>query len=230
MWGQMVRAVPRSRRSSARGWPSDALPLHTQVRRDAHGQHTAAHPLRTTWHACTTPLVLQLGGTELACSWMERVGMVTALHTTQPARIPAAPPRSHHYGRVSDAQDQPRLDRGHADQCWLGASLVYAVQQQGPTIFFVEQQPPLPCRCSGCLNWSARARGSSGNGAWRQRRRSSRSLAVPACVRHASGARLRLCCLSRVSRRCAPAGRGDCMAPTHNILERQLHRVALSRC
>ena len=226
----MVRDVPPSRPSGVPAWPSDALPLHTQVRRDAHGQHTAAHPLRTTWHACTTLLVLQLGGTELACSWMERVGMVTALHTTQPARIPAAPPRSHHYGRVSDAQDQPRLDRGHADQCWLGASLVYAVQQQGPTIFFVEQQPPLPCRCSGCLNWSARARGSSGNGAWRQRRRSSRSLAVPACVRHASGARLRLCCLSRVSRRCAPAGRGDCMAPTHNILERQLHRVALSRC
>ena len=179
----MVRAVPRSSRSSGRGWPSDALPLHTQVRRGAHGQHTAAHPLRTTWHACTTLLVLQLGGTELACSWMERVGMVTALHTKQPARIPAAPSCSHHYGRVSDAQDRPRLDRGHADQCWLGASLVYAVQQQGPTIFFVEQQPPLPCRCSGCLNWSARARGSSGNGAWRQRRRSSRSLAVPACVR-----------------------------------------------
>ena len=109
-------------------------------------------------------------------------------------------------------------------------SSYYTVQQQGPTIFFVEQQPPLPCRCSGCLSWSARARGSSGNGAWRQRRRSSRSLAVPACVRHAFGARLRLCCLSRVSRRCAPAGRGDCMAPTHNILERQLHRVALSRC
>ena len=168
----MVRAVPRSSRSSGRGWPSDALPLHTQVRRDAHGQHTAAHPLRTTWHACTTLLVLQLGGTELACSWMERVGMVTALHTTQPARIPAAPSCSHHYGRVSDAQDQPRLDRGHADQCWLGASLVYAVQQQGPTIFFVEQQPPSPCRCSraasagqpGHVGVAEMAHGGSGGG------------------------------------------------------------------
>ena len=115
-------------------------------------------------------------------------------------------------------------------QCWLGALLVYVVQQQGPTISFVEQQPPSPWRCSGCLRWSARARRSSGSGAWWQRRWSSGSLAVPACVRHAIVARLRLCCLSRASRRCATAGREDCMAQLHNILERQLHRVALSRC
>ena len=62
----MVADVPPSRPSGVPAWPSDALPLHTQVRRGAHGQHTAAHPLRTTWHACTALLLLQLGGTELA--------------------------------------------------------------------------------------------------------------------------------------------------------------------
>ena len=200
------------------------------VRRDAPGQHAAARSLCATHNACTALPVLLMGGTELVRSWVGRAGMVTAPHTTQPARIPTSPSHSLHHSRASDAQDRPRLDRGRADKCWLGASLLRAVQQQGPTISFVEQQPPSPRRCSGCLSWSARARGSSGNGAWRQRRRPSGSLAVPACVRHAFGARLRLCCLSRVSRRCAPAGRGDCTTPTHNILERELHRVALSRC
>ena len=77
----MVRDVPPSPPAGVPAWPSDAVLLHTQVRRGAHGQHTAAHPLRTTWHACTALLLLQLGGTELACSCMDRVGMVTALHT-----------------------------------------------------------------------------------------------------------------------------------------------------
>ena len=54
----MVRDVPPSPPAGVPAWPSDALPLHTQVRRDAHGQHTATHPLRTTWHACKAPLVL----------------------------------------------------------------------------------------------------------------------------------------------------------------------------
>ena len=38
--GYKWSALYPDRGALARGWPSDALPLHTQVRRDAHGQHT----------------------------------------------------------------------------------------------------------------------------------------------------------------------------------------------
>ena len=91
------------------------------VRRDAPGQHAAAHSLCATHNACTALPVLLMGGTELVRSWVGRAGMVTALHTTQPARIPTSPSHSLHHSRASDAQDQSRLDSGRPAQRWLTA-------------------------------------------------------------------------------------------------------------
>ena len=84
--------------------PASMRPLVSCARRSMPAQHC----LCCCW-----------GGTELARRWMGSGGMVTALHTTHSARIPAASSRSHYHCRASDAQDHPRLDRGRADHFGL---------------------------------------------------------------------------------------------------------------